>query len=156
MSNPAPETAGSPKPVRLSRADFRVFRAMSTRWMDNDVFGHVNNVVYYAWFDTAVTGWLIDNGILEIGTSEVIGLVVETRCTYFESVAFPEPVEVAIAVERLGRSAVTYRIGIFRPTDQATVAQGLFTHVYVDRKTQRPVAIPAAARGTMEAIRISS
>jgi acyl-CoA thioester hydrolase len=137
---------------RLARADFCVFREIPTRWMDNDVFGHVNNVVYYAWFDTAVNAWLIENGLLSIENSEVVGLVVETRCTYFESVAFPEGVEVGLAVEKLGRSSVTYRIGIFRQSHGSAAAQGQFTHVYVDRKTQRPVEIPAAARDAMNAI----
>jgi acyl-CoA thioester hydrolase len=146
----------SPRPLRLTRADFRVFREIPTRWMDNDVFGHVNNVVYYSWFDTAVNAWLIENGLLSPGTSETVGLVAETRCTYFESVAFPETVEAAIAVEQLGRSSVTYRIGIFRQGSEAAAAQGLFTHVHVTKKTQRPVAIPAAAREAMELIRISS
>lgn len=142
----------SPKTIRLTRSDFHVFRDIPTRWMDNDVFGHVNNVVYYSWFDTAVNAWLIDSGLLSIGTSEVVGLVAETRCTYFESVAFPEVVEAALAVERLGRSSVTYRVGIFRCGATITAAQGHFVHVYVDRRTQRPVEIPAAARFAMSAI----
>lgn len=150
------EAMSSPKVQRLTRVDFRIFRHIPTRWMDNDVFGHVNNVVYYSWFDTAVNTWLIENGLLSIATSEIAGLVVETRCTYFESVAFPETVDAAIAVERLGRSSVTYRVGIFRQGSEDAAAQGLFTHVYVDRKKQRPVAIPAAARDAMEMIRISS
>jgi acyl-CoA thioester hydrolase len=150
------EPVSSPKMLRLTRADFRVFREIPTRWMDNDVFGHVNNVIYYSWFDTAVNAWLIESGLLSITTSEVVGLVVETRCTYFESVAFPELVEAAIAVEHMGRSSVTYRIGIFRQDSGMAAAQGLFTHVHVDKKTQRPVAIPAAARNAMELIRISS
>lgn len=147
--------SGSPgpaRPERLGRAAFHVFRDIPTRWMDNDVFGHVNNVVYYSWFDTAVNAWLIENGLLEIGTSEVVGLVAETRCAYFESVAYPETVEAALAVERLGNSSVTYRLGIFRRGGALAAAQGLFTHVHVDRKTQRPVAIPAAARLAMAAI----
>jgi acyl-CoA thioester hydrolase len=98
--------------VRLGRGDFRLFRAIPTRWMDNDVFGHVNNVVYYSWFDTAVNAWLVEQGHLDVMESEVVGLVVETGCTYFESVAFPETVEAGLAVEKLGRSSVTYRIGI--------------------------------------------
>lgn len=137
---------------RLSRADFRVFRAIPTRWHDNDAFGHVNNVVYYGWFDTAVNAWLIENGFLDLAGSEVVGLVVETGCTYFESVAFPETVEAGIAVERLGNSSVTYRIGIFRQGGGQAAAQGRFTHVYIERASQKPVPIPAPLRGALTAI----
>ena len=138
--------------ARLTRGDFRVFRAIPTRWHDNDVFGHVNNVVYYGWFDTAVNAWLIENGFLDPATSEIVGLVVETGCTYFESVAFPETVETGIAVERLGNSSVTYRIGIFRQGGEQAAAQGRFTHVYVQRAGQRPVPIPEALRAALASI----
>lgn len=139
---------------RLTRADFRVFRAIPTRWHDNDVFGHVNNVVYYGWFDTAVNAWLIERGFLDPATSEIVGLVVETGCTYFESVAFPETVEAGIAVERLGTSSVTYRVGIFREGGEQAAAQGRFTHVYVARATQRPVPVPAELRAALEAMQV--
>jgi acyl-CoA thioester hydrolase len=137
---------------RLTRADFRIFRAIATRWHDNDVYGHVNNVVYYGWFDTAVNAWLIENGFLDPTTSEIVGLVVETGCSYFESVAFPETVEAGIAVERLGTSSVTYRIGIFRQGSEQAAAQGRFTHVYVARASQKPVPIPAPLRAALTAI----
>ena len=137
---------------RLTRADFRIFRAIPTRWHDNDVYGHVNNVVYYGWFDTAVNAWLIENGFLDPATSEIVGLVVETGCSYFESVAFPETVEAGIAVERLGTSSVTYRIGIFRQGGEQAAAQGRFTHVYVARASQKPVPIPAPLRAALTAI----
>ncbi len=137
---------------RLTRADFRIFRAIPTRWHDNDVYGHVNNVVYYGWFDTAVNAWLIENGFLDPATSEIVGLVVETGCSYFESVAFPETVEAGIAVERLGTSSVTYRIGIFRQGSEQAAAQGRFTHVYVARASQKPVPIPAPLRAALTAI----
>ncbi len=137
---------------RLTRADFRIFRAIPTRWHDNDVYGHVNNVVYYGWFDTAVNAWLIENGLLDPTTSEIVGLVVETGCSYFESVAFPETVEAGIAVERLGTSSVTYRIGIFRQGSEQAAAQGRFTHVYVARASQKPVPIPAPLRAALTAI----
>ena len=142
----------SERQPRLTRADFRVFRAIPTRWHDNDVYGHVNNVVYYGWFDTAVNAWLVESGFLDPAASGAIGLVVETSCTYFESVAFPETVEAGIAVERLGNSSVTYRIGIFRRDGEQTAAQGRFTHVYVERDGQRPVPIPAPLRGALTAI----
>ncbi|ODT08451.1 acyl-CoA thioesterase [Bosea beijingensis] len=139
----------SERQPRLTRADFRVFRAIPTRWHDNDAYGHVNNVVYYGWFDTAVNAWLIENGFLDLAGSEIVGLVVETACTYFESVAFPETVEAGIAVERLGNSSVTYRIGIFRQGGAQAAAQGRFTHVYVERVDQKPVPIPAPLRGAL-------
>lgn len=137
---------------RLMRDAFRLFRPIPTRWHDNDVFGHVNNVVYYAWFDTAVCAWLIENGHLDLAGSPVVGLVVETACTYFESVAFPETVEAGLAVERVGSSSVTYRIGIFRQGADQAAAQGLFTHVYVERQSQRPVPIPASLRAALTAL----
>ncbi len=137
------------KPVRLTRADLRHFTTIQTRWQDNDVFGHVNNVVYYSWFDTAVNGWLIDRGLLDPAASRIIGLVVETGCSYAESVAFPEPVSIGIAVDRLGSSSVRYRIGVFREHGDLAIAQGHFTHVYVDRASQRPVPIPDAIRAAM-------
>ncbi len=140
---------------RLERAAFGVFRPIPTRWHDNDVYGHVNNVVYYAWFDTAVNAWLVERGFLDIAGSATVGLVVETTCTYFESVAFPETVELGLGVERLGTSSVTYRIGVFRQGSQLAAAQGRFTHVYVDRATQRPVPIPADLRAALEALTLS-
>jgi acyl-CoA thioester hydrolase len=142
----------SERQPRLARSDFRVFRAIPTRWHDNDAYGHVNNVVYYAWFDTAVNAWLIENDFLDLAGGETIGLVVETTCTYFESVAFPEIVEAGIAVERLGSSSVTYRIGIFRQGGELAAAQGRFTHVHVARASQKPVPIPAPLRAALTAI----
>jgi acyl-CoA thioester hydrolase len=137
---------------RLSRADFTLFRPIPTRWHDNDVFGHVNNVVYYSWFDTAVCAFLVENGHLDIAGSDIVGLVVETTCTYFESTAFPETIEAGLAVERLGSSSVTYRIGIFRQGGEQAAAQGLFTHVYVERESQRPVPIPDRIRAALCAL----
>jgi acyl-CoA thioester hydrolase len=142
----------SERQPRLARSDFRVFRAIPTRWHDNDAYGHVNNVIYYAWFDTAVNAWLVEGGFLDVSDSEAIGLVVETTCTYFESVAFPEIVEAGIVVERLGSSSVTYRIGIFRQGSELAAAQGRFTHVYVTRASQKPVPIPAPLRAALAAI----
>ena len=142
----------STRQPRLSRAAFKLFRPIPTRWHDNDVFGHVNNVVYYSWFDTGVNAWLIEQGFLDPATSPVVGLVVETTCTYFESVAFPETVEIGLALERLGSSSVTYRLGIFRQGGTQAAAQGRFTHVYVERATQKPVPIPAGLRAALEAL----
>ena len=135
---------------RLARSAFRHFRAVPTRWMDNDAYGHVNNVTYYSYFDTAVNAQLVEAGLLLIGDSPAIGLVVETSCTYFESIAFPELIEVGLAVEALGRSSVTYRLAIFRQGGDLAAAQGRFTHVYVERKTGRSVPIPDGNRRLFE------
>jgi acyl-CoA thioester hydrolase len=142
----------SERPVRSTRAAYRLFRPIATRWMDNDVFGHVNNVVYYSYFDTAVNGYLIEKGALDIAASPVVGLVVETGCAYFESVAFPDMLEAGLAVTKLGRSSVRYAIGIFSEGAVLAAAQGHFVHVYVDRKTQRPVEIPPSIRAVLAAI----
>jgi acyl-CoA thioester hydrolase len=131
---------------RLSREAFRRFERIDTRWHDNDVFGHVNNVVYYAFFDTAVNRFLVERGLLDVKASGIVGLVAETRCAYFESVAFPDRIEVGVAVERMGTSSVTYRLAVFRDGAGMAAAQGRFTHVYVDRATQRPVPVPEAIR----------
>ena len=136
----------SDRPARPDRSSFRLFRPIATRWMDNDAYGHVNNVHYYSYFDSAVNGWLVEKGLLAITESLVIGLVVESGCTYFESVAFPEALEAGIAVAHLGRSSVRYRIGIFKEGAEQAAALGHFVHVYVDRATQRPVEIPPNAR----------
>lgn len=141
------------RPVRLGRDAFRVFRPVPTRWMDNDAYGHVNNVVYYSYFDTLVNAHLVEAGLLSIGDSPVIGLVVETSCTYFEAIAFPEVVEGGLAVDMLGRSSVTYRLAIFRQRAELAAAQGRFTHVYVDRATGKPVPLPDGTRAGLESLR---
>lgn len=143
---------GGGRAPRVTRAAFRHFRPIQTRWADNDVYGHANNVVYYAWFDTTVNGWLIENGLLDPVASPVIGLVAETGCRYFESVGFPEPLEAGLAVERLGTSSITYAIGIFRAGSDLAAAQGRFVHVMVDRATQRPVPVPAPLREALQAL----
>jgi acyl-CoA thioester hydrolase len=140
------------KPERLSRDAFRLFRPIQTRWMDNDVYGHVNNVAYYGYFDTAVNAWLIERGLLDVARSPVIGLVVETGCTYFESVAFPEPLEVGMAVAHLGRSSVRYRLGVFKAGAPLAAAQGHFVHVYVERAGQAPAPIPGEIRAALEGL----
>jgi acyl-CoA thioester hydrolase len=140
--------------VALPREAFRHFIALDTRWHDNDVFGHVNNVVYYAYFDTAVNRHLTDAGLLDPKTSATVGLVVETGCVYFESVAYPERLEVGLAVEKLGRSSVTYRLGLFKAGGAMTAALCTYTHVYVDRVSSKPVAIPEANRALFEGIAV--
>jgi acyl-CoA thioester hydrolase len=138
------------------RDAYPVWREISTRWADNDAYGHVNNTVHYAWFDTAVNAWLIEAGLLDIAHGDPIGLVVETGCRYAASLTYPEPVEIGLAVERLGTSSVTYRLGVFAKGAEAAAAEGHFTHVYVDRMSRRPAALPASWRDKLEAIRISA
>jgi acyl-CoA thioester hydrolase len=142
------------RPPPAARAKFRVFHPMPTRWMDNDVYGHVNNVVYYAWFDTAVNRFLIDAGTLDIAGSEVVGLVAETGCRYRASVAYPDEVTIGLGVAHLGTSSVRYELAVFRAGEDAAAAEAHFVHVYVDRATQRPAPIPAAARAAMQRIMI--
>jgi len=136
------------------RAAYPVWREVATRWGDNDAYGHVNNTIHYSWFDTAVNGWLIEAGLLDIERGDPIGLVVETGCRYAAPLTYPEPVEIGLGVERLGASSVTYRLGIFAKGSDVAAAEGHFTHVYVDRASRRPTALPAAWRARLEAIRI--
>ncbi len=135
---------------RHSRDYYRQFLEITTRWMDNDAYGHVNNVVYYAYFDTAVNRYLIDAGVLDVASGPVIGLVVETQCRYFSPVAFPDMVHAGLRVAHLGRSSVRYEVGIFRNEEPFASAQGHFVHVYVDRADRRPVPIPAPMRAALE------
>jgi acyl-CoA thioester hydrolase len=130
----------------MSRTDYRAFSTIATRWMDNDAYGHVNNVVYYSWFDTAVNAWLVEAGLLDITGGAMIGLVVETGCRYHRSVAFPETIEAGVRIARLGNSSVRWEVGIFTPGHEAPAATGFFVHVYVDRASRRPVPLPAAWR----------
>ena len=141
----APTTACARRAPEERNA-YPVFRSISTRWSDNDVYGHVNNVVYYSWFDTAVNGHLIDQGVLDIHAGETIGLVIETQCNYFSPLAFPQAVEAGIRVAHLGTSSVRYEVGLFGAGEPLSAAAGHFVHVYVDRTTRRPVALPAAMR----------
>jgi len=140
-------------PLR-GREAYRAWRTLDTRWADNDAYGHVNNVVYYAWFDTAVNAWLIDQGLLDVATGDPIGLVVETGCRYAAPLAYPEPVEIGLAVERLGTSSVTYRLGVFAKDAAHAAAEGHFTHVYVARDSRRPVALPQSWREKFAAIQM--
>ena len=133
-------------------AAYRHFVAITTRWMDNDVYGHVNNVTYYSYFDTAANSYLIAEGGLDIVASPVIGLVVESACRYPAPVAFPARLRAGLRVDRLGRRAVTYGIAIFVEGDDAAVADGHFVHVFVDRATRTPVEIPATIRASLERI----
>jgi acyl-CoA thioester hydrolase len=128
------------------RDDFRHFLTVTTRWMDNDVYGHINNVQYYSYFDTVITRFLIDRGMLDIHAGEVIGLAVESHCNYFSSAAFPDDIEAGLRVAKLGRSSVRYEIGLFIAAREQAVAQGHFIHVYVIRDSGQPVDLPEALR----------
>ena len=132
------------------RAAYAAFRDITTRWMDNDVYGHVNNVVYYSFFDTAVNGLLIDARVLDIHAGDVIGLVVETQCNYFAPIAFPQAVTAGVRVAQLGRSSVRYEIGLFAGDAPESAAAGHFVHVYVDRETRRPVPLPEPLRAVLQ------
>jgi acyl-CoA thioester hydrolase len=134
------------RPVPLTAAAFAHFSEITTRWIDNDVYGHINNVVYYEFFDTVVNGYLIAQGALDIANGAVIGLVVETHCNYFKPVAFPDRLRAGLRVAKLGTSSVRYEVGIFRNDDDTASAQGHFVHVYVDRATSKPVTLPEALK----------
>ena len=134
------------------RSAFRYFQTITTRWMDNDVYGHVNNVIYYSWFDTVVNQFLIVNHGLDSQTSETIGLVVETQCTYLDSIAFPDTVVAGLSVSKLGTSSVRYEVGIFKNDEPSASAQGHFVHVYVNRRTRRPVPIHDQLRALLQTI----
>lgn len=140
------------RPAPSPRSAYRVFQTITTRWMDNDIYGHMNNVVHYSLFDTAVNGWLIENGVLDIHTGAQIGLVVETGCRYFSEMSFPDKVTAGIRVARLGRSSVRYEVGLFRNEEQSATAEGFFVHVYVDRASRQPAPIKPPLRAALEGI----
>ena len=143
-----PDRQGPP-----SREAFARFVALATRWSDNDAYGHLNNVVYYALFDSAVNAILIEAGLLDPASSPIIGLVVESRCRFYASLTYPEPAEVGVTVERLGRTSVSYRLAVFKEGAATAVAAGGYTHVYVERATNRPVPIPDGHRRLMEGLK---
>jgi acyl-CoA thioester hydrolase len=145
------DKSGKPQPE--PRSAYRAFRAIATRWMDNDAYGHVNNVVYYSWFDTAVNAHLVEQGALDIRHGETIGLVVETHCNYFSPVEFPQTVEAGLRVAHMGQSSVRYEVGIFVKGEALTAAKGHFIHVYVDRATRRPATLPIKLKSVLEALK---
>ena len=138
----------------MPREHYRAFHTITTRWADNDMYGHVNNVVYYSWFDTAVNAHLIEQGALDTATGTTIGFVVETQCHYFAPLAFPQNVESGIRVAHLGSSSVRYEVGLFAEGAPTTAACGHFVHVYVDRATQRPVPLPDALKAVLQPLRV--
>lgn len=148
-------TATAIRPAPQERSAFRAYRDIPTRWADNDVYGHVNNVVYYSWFDTAVNTYLIEQGALDIQHGQTIGLVIETQCNYFASLSYPQTVQAGIRVAKLGTSSVRYEIGLFAQGEAMSAAVGHFVHVYVNKATRRPVALPAAMRVALEPLVIA-
>jgi acyl-CoA thioester hydrolase len=134
------------------RSHYRAWRTLPTRWMDNDAYGHVNNVVFYSWFDTAVNAWLLEQGLLEIGKGDRIGLVVQTGCRYARPVAFPQEVQAGISVPHIGSSSVHYHVGLFVGGNPMAAAEGFFVHVYVDRHDQRPRPLCDHWRQTLQTI----
>ena len=138
------------KPQPEPRSAYKLFRMLDTRWMDNDAYGHVNNVVYYSWFDTAVNAHLIEQGALDIHQGNTIGLVIETQCNYFAPLTFPQTVQAGLRVARLGTSSVRYEVGLFAKDQNTAAAQGHFVHVYVNRQTRRPVPLPDKLKLVLE------
>jgi acyl-CoA thioester hydrolase len=145
------------RPQPEQRSAYAVFRAISTRWADNDAYGHVNNVVYYAWFDTAVNAYLIEQGALDIHQGKTIGLVVETHCNYYAPVTFPQQVEIGIRVAHVGSASVRYELGVFTATDAGEFvicsAKGHFVHVYVDKLTRQPAPLPSIFKSVLEKLK---
>jgi acyl-CoA thioester hydrolase len=144
MSRQQPET----------RARYRAFEAITTRWMDNDLYNHVNNVVYYSWFDTAVNAYLLRAGVLALRDAPVVYLVVDTGCQYFKPISFPDTVRCGLRVAQLGTSSVRFEIGVFRNDEQEAAAQGHFVHVACDAQTHKPVPLPDGMRAELERLRL--
>jgi len=138
------------KPVIQTRADYRVFYPITTRWSDNDIYGHVNNVTYYSYFDSAANRYLIEEGGLDISDGRIVGFVVSSGCHYHAPIAYPEPIEAGLRVDRLGNSSVQYGIAIFRQGGEQAVAHGHFVHVFVDRAANSAVPIPDRLRQALE------
>lgn len=136
------------------RADYRIFYPINTRWSDNDVYGHVNNVIYYSYFDTAANRYLIEEGGLDINDGTVVGFVVNSGCEYHAPISYPEPIEAGLRIDRLGNSSVQYGIAIFKEGVEQAVAHGHFVHVFVDRATNKSVPIPVQLREALERITV--
>jgi acyl-CoA thioester hydrolase len=134
------------------RSEFKAWRRLTSRWADNDAYGHVNNTVFYQWFDTAVNAWLVEQGMLDIEHGNPIGLVASTRCSYFAPLAFPTDVDVGLAISRIGKSSIHYRVAVFASGEATCAASGEFVHVLVDRWSRRPVPIPPGWRAKLAAI----
>jgi acyl-CoA thioester hydrolase len=137
---------------RPDRSAYKVFYPITTRWSDNDVYGHVNNVIYYSYFDTAANRYLIEEGGLDISDGKIVGFVVNSGCQYHAPISYPEPIEAGLRVEKLGNSSVQYGIAIFKPGVEQAVAHGHFVHVFVDREADKSVPIPATLRAALQRI----
>ena len=147
--NQGMSTTPTQRPEPEPHSAYKVFQTIPTRWSDNDIYGHVNNVVYYSWFDTAVNTWLIESGVLDIHAGATVGLVVETHCNFFAPLAFPQPVHVGLRVAHLGKSSVRYELAVFSDAG-VCAAKGHFVHVYVDAQTHRPVELPIPLKNLLE------
>jgi acyl-CoA thioester hydrolase len=140
--------------TRPNRSDFTHYLMIPTRWMDNDIYGHVNNALYYAYFDTVINEYLISEGGLDIQSGAVIALAVETHCQFFQSISFPQVIAAGLRAARIGNTSVRYEVGLFREDEEAAAAFGYFAHVFVDRDTRRPFAIPERIRAALERIAV--
>ena len=138
------------RPSPLGRDEFALFRSLQTRWADNDMYGHMNNVVHYALFDTAINGWLIEQEFLDPMTSDIVGLVVETGCSYFAEMGFPDRVTAGIRIGHIGNSSVRYEIALFRNDEETAAAQGHFVHGYVEKESRKPAVLPKLMRLALE------
>ncbi len=156
MSQSGVARPASAKPTAATRGEYRYHQAITTRWMDNDAYGHVNNVHFLSYFDTVVNTYLIGRGALDIQASPVIGLVVETGCQYLAPLTYPETVTAGLRVAHVGRTSVRYEIALFAESAGTAAAQGYFVHVYVDRSSRRPVELPAVLRAALEPLRMAS
>ncbi len=152
--NPKSKSAASHsarvKPAIPTLDQYLHHHTITTRWRDNDVYGHVNNVVYYSWFDTAVNGYLVEQGVLDFATGGIVGLVVETQCNYYQPVAFPDQIIAGVSVAKIGNSSVRYEVGIFRNEKTVASASGHFVHVYVDAQTRKPQSLPEEFRKVLQ------
>ena len=153
MSESRLDTRGAANELPSLRTEFHALRTITTRWMDNDQYGHVNNVVYYSYFDTAVNGYLIEASGCDVRELPQIGIVAETSCRFLRELSFPDVVHAGLALERLGNSSVVYRIALFRNDDVEPAALGRFVHVYVDSSSRRPVPVPGVVREAVERLR---
>lgn len=138
-----------PAPAPHLRSEYQYLQPVSTRWHDNDIYGHVNNVTYYSYFDSAVNTYLIEQGGLDIHDGNVVGFVVSSSCDYFASIAFPDRIEIGLRVGKLGNSSVQYELAVFKDGVEEACAAGRFVHVFVDRASNRPVSIPEPLRGAL-------
>ena len=133
-------------------SEYNYFCQLSTRWNDNDIYGHMNNIIYYALFDTAVNKWLIKNKLIDIKNGQNIGLIVQSGCNYFSSFEYPENINAGIRITKIGKSSVRYEVGLFKEKEELSSADGFFIHVYVDRKTNKPIALDYNFKNTLDTI----